>query len=193
MERAAQMEPFLMGLSVNYDKSPLTACSQQTPPDHTSDHIIPGKRFPEMTVNNHATAKSYPLQQLLKSNGRFHVIVFVADISQPLELKRMDSVGEKLASIQQQFNEGFDVIAVHSASRSKVELASMHAVFFPENEVTGRDYNRVYCDLSLSYQAVGVIPEGCIVAVRPDQYVGWLGGLEDTARLKDYFTFVFGV
>lgn len=182
-----------MGLSVHYDKSPLTACSLQTPLDHTSDHIIPGKRFPEMTVKNHATAKSYPLQQLLKSNGQFHVIVFAADISQSLELKRMDSAGDKLASIQQLFNVDFDIIAVHSASRSNVELASMHAIFFPENDVTGRDYDRVYCDLSISYQAVGILPQGGIVAVRPDQYIGWIGGLENIAGLKDYFTFVFGV
>jgi phenol 2-monooxygenase len=193
LERAAQMEPFLMGLSVHYDKSPLTACSLQAPLDHTSDHIIPGKRFPEMTVSNHATAKSYPLQQLLKSNGRFHVIIFAADVSQSLELKRMDTVGAGLASIQQQFNVDFDVLAVHSASRSKVELASMHAIFFPENDVTGRDYSRVYCDLSITYQAAGIPPQGVIVAARPDQYIGWLGGLEDIAGLRDYFTFVFGV
>ncbi|KAJ5140422.1 hypothetical protein N7448_003830 [Penicillium atrosanguineum] len=192
LERAAQMEPFLMGLSVHYDNSPLTAWSPKTIPlDPQADHIIPGKRFPEITVSNHATAKIYPLQQLLRSNGRFHVIVFAADISDPCHLERMNVVGARLASVEQEFKHELDIFAVHCASRSKVELASMHETFFPEDEDTGRDYDRVYCIVDMAFADLGISSNGTIIAVRPDQYVGWLGGLGDMDKLSQYFEDIF--
>lgn len=192
LQRAAHMEPFLMGLSVHYANSPLTACSPKTISlDPQVDHIIPGKRFPEITVSNHATAKIYPLQQLLRSNGRFHIIVFAADISEPRNLERMNAVGAKLASVEQTFKNDVDIFAVHCASRSKVELANMHETFFPEDEDTGRDYDRVYCIVDMAYADLGISSDGMIVTVRPDQYIGWLGGLGDMDKLSQYLECIF--
>jgi phenol 2-monooxygenase (NADPH) len=60
---------------------------------------------------------------------------------------------------------------------------------------TGWDYSKVYVDdgsyhegFGDAYTSYGVNREkGCVVAVRPDQYVGWIGELEDVDALQKYF------
>ena len=39
-----------------------------------------------------------------------------------------------------------------------------------------------------AYEKWGVDPEaGCVVALRPDMYVGWVGAVEDVRGLEGYF------
>lgn len=197
LERAAQLEPFLMGLSVNYSTSPLTALSSTSTqatnllPSDLSERIIPGRRFPEMTVYNHASGKLYPLQRLLRANGNFHVIVFAGDISQLEKRNLMNRAGTGLESIQKGLQLKLNIFAIHRTTRAAVELANMHDIFFPFDETMGRDYDRVYCDLDVTYEEAGIDIGGGIVVVRPDQYVSWTGGLDNTDGLREYFEHVF--
>ncbi|KAH8696538.1 FAD binding domain protein [Talaromyces proteolyticus] len=188
-EREEAMQPSMQGFAVHYQDPLLTAATdKKRSPDAM---IVPGKRFPQLNVANHATGKIYSIQSLLKSEGRFHVVIFAGDLSQPQELNRFNTFGTLLKQIEEQIVGGFNVIAVHQACKTAIELASLADIFFPVGETTGWDYNRVYCDMETSYEEAGISERGVVVLVRPDQYVGWSGELEDTQELTRYLRPIF--
>ncbi|GIC86188.1 uncharacterized protein Aud_002553 [Aspergillus udagawae] len=193
-EREEALQPSMQGFAVHYQDPLLTAATEK---EHRPDAVTPGKRFPQLTVSNHATGKVYSIQSLLKSEGRFHVIVFARDLSQPQELDRFNTFGTALEQIEEQIVPAsmgkFNVIAVHRTHKTAIELARMANIFFPVDEHTGRDYNRVYCDMETSYEEAGISERGAVVLVRPDQYVGWCGELQDVAGLTRYLQPIFEV
>ncbi|KAK8172947.1 FAD binding domain-containing protein [Phyllosticta citrichinensis] len=80
------------------------------------------------------------------------------------------------------------VLTIHSAPRESVELLQhFPAILHPFSEETGWDYERVWADApsyhegwDRVYEGLGVDKEsGAVVAVRPDQVVAWVGGLEE--------------
>lgn len=188
-EREEALQPSMQGFAVHYQGSFLTAATGK---ERGPDAVTPGKRFPQLNVSNHATGEVCAIQSLLKSEGRFSVVVFAGDLSQPPELNRFNTLGTALEQIENQIIPAsiakFNVIAVHRTHRTAIELASMASIFFP-----GRDYSRVYCDMETSYEDAGISERGAVVLVRPDQYVGWCGVLEDVPELTRYLQPIFEV
>ena len=90
-----------------------------------------------------------------------------------------------------------EVLTIHSAKRTETELLrDFPEVLHPFDEKMGWDYNKVFVDdesyhggYGDVYKNYGVDMErGCVVAVRPDQYVGWVGELDDFDGVEGYFT-----
>jgi phenol 2-monooxygenase len=194
LEREEALQPSMQGFAVHYQDSFLTTATKIEP---QPDAVTPGMRFPQLNVSNHATGKVCAISSLLKSEGRFHVIVFAGDLSQPQELNRFNTFGTALEQIEKQMDTAsmkkFNVIAVHRTHTTAIELASMAKIFFPADERTGRDYDRVYCDMNSSYEDAGISERGAVVLVRPDQYIGWCGELEDVPGLIRYLHPIFEV
>lgn len=196
-EKEAELLPFLMGFSVHYQDPFLTVSNvaRTEAKEEQPDSIVPGKRFPEITVSNHATAKTYSVQTLLKSDGSFHIVIFAGDISQPRELERLNAFGAALRQLQKASLpasvSGLNIVAVHCAPRTAVELDTLEDVFFPLHQMLGRDYDRVYCDMDPGYDVAGIGEHNRVVLVRPDQYVSWCGGLADVDGLRDYLGQIF--
>ena len=68
-------------------------------------------------------------------------------------------------------------------------------ILHPNDEHVGWDYDKVFVDADSYHEGFGQAyknygvdkARGCVVAVRPDQYVGWVGDLEDIDELAQYF------
>jgi phenol 2-monooxygenase len=187
-EREIQILQLNMGFSIEYQDPLLTRPNPERTEVTTQkpDTIIPGRRFPHLTVLNHATAKTCSIQTLLKSDGRFHVVVFAGDISQPSELERLNSCGRTLRRLLARLprSDMLNIILVHCAPRSSVELGSLDEAFFPVHDLLGWDYDRVHCDIELDYDAAGISRDCGVVLVRPDQHVSWCGELTDLGKLR---------
>lgn len=89
-----------------------------------------------------------------------------------------------------------EVLTVHASPRAETELLrDFPDVLHPLDPHRGWDYDKVYVDdvsyhegFGDAYANYGVDKErGCVVAVRPDQYVGWVGDIEDFEALQKYF------
>lgn len=89
-----------------------------------------------------------------------------------------------------------EILTIHSARRHSVELLrDFPEILHPFSRATGWAYHQVYCDdvsvywgFGDAYARYGVDKErGCVVAVRPDQIVAWVGELEDFDDLQAYF------
>ncbi|KAH8820750.1 FAD binding domain protein [Xylogone sp. PMI_703] len=192
-KRELELQPFTQGFSVHYNDPLLSAGTRTTL--LTAEVVASGERFPQLNMINHATGKPYPIQSLLKSDGRFHVVIFAGDISKPQELSEFNILGTTLRIIERQIlpasMNGFNVIAIHQADKTTVELASLAEIYFPASETTGRDYERVFCEIDANYDELGIGKRGAVVIVRPDQYVGWRGELSDIEGLTNYLRPIF--
>jgi len=85
---------------------------------------------------------------------------------------------------------------IYCAPRQDTELLDLHEIFHPFDEKLEWDYDNVFID-SLSYHErygkalmnYGVDEgRGCLVIARPDQYVEWVGDLENVQNMGRYFS-----
>lgn len=172
-----------------------------------------GMRFPSHTVVNQADARPWPFQHWLKSTGQFRIVLFAGNMASSSQRQRIQSFCSFLESttsvIRRITPENIklntsrspvEILTLHSAGRRDVELLrDFPEVLRPLEDGRGYDYYKVFCDdesyhegKGFAYEGYGVDEEkGCVVVVRPDQYVGWIGEVEDTEGLNGYFEKIF--
>ncbi|KAF4552955.1 FAD-dependent monooxygenase-like protein 6 [Elsinoe fawcettii] len=166
-----------------------------------------GMRFPSHQVLNQSGARPWPFQMWLKSDGRYRVVLFAGNVKQAEQKKRVDAwcaEADKAGSWLKKYTPSgapidsvIEILTIHSAPRKEVELLDdFPAILHPlrPNDM-GWDYNKVFVDEESyheghghAYEGYGVDPvKGCVVAVRPDGYTGFIGELEDVEGLSNYF------
>ncbi|KAL8865380.1 MAG: hypothetical protein Q9198_009349 [Flavoplaca austrocitrina] len=182
---------------------------------HLATNTILGQRFPSFRVINHSDARSWHLAHWLPSDGLFHILVFAGDVSKPEQMSRIHTFATEVSnrshmlplkrrqrlrkSQRPQPSEEQAAVArlltIHSAPRQAVEIHDFPPLLFPYDEELGYDYNCIFVDGESYYEGHGRASEGygidpvggCVVLIRPDQPVAWIGGLEDVQVLVGYF------
>lgn len=214
------------GLAVNYDASILTA----KPKDPTGDsngidsdsltngmckvvgkpelasNIKVGMRLPSAQVLNQSDSRPWQLGHLLKSDGRFRIVVFAGNLKDKDQWQRIQNFGEDLAhpdsflhrftSSSKSIDSVIEILMVHSAPRTEIELLDLHEIFHPFDSVKGWDYEKVFVDDTSyhqghgeAYQYYGIEQgKGCVVVTRPDQHVAFIGEVEDISDMDSYFS-----
>jgi phenol 2-monooxygenase (NADPH) len=219
-----RMHEFLAGVGVTYCPSLLVAESNED--DQTSANnsvsesgepqplkarqdlarnIKLGARLPSFKVINQAEARPLHLADMLKSDGRWRMIVFAGDLLDASQSRRIQRLGAALAlptSVLSTYtptnapvDSVIELLTVHSSPRTAVELSDLPDVFHPYDEELGWDYWKVFADdvahhegFEDAYGKYGINRrEGCIVVCRPDQHVGYIGALEDVDDVERYF------
>ncbi|KAI1477702.1 putative phenol 2-monooxygenase [Daldinia eschscholtzii] len=164
-----------------------------------------GMRFNSFKVVNQSDARPWHFQEKLKSTGQFRIVVFAGNILNPSQKKRVEDFCEALgapnsfyrtsATSSPPLDNPIEVLTIHSAKRVEINLMDFPEILHPYNSHTGWDYDKVFVDdvsyhedTGKAYEGYGVDKErGCVVVARPDQYVGWVGDLEDFNDLQKYF------
>lgn len=183
-----------------------TAAKQVVGKQQLATNAALGKRFPSFKVLNQADSRPWHLAERLPSDGRWRIILFAGNVLAPAQQERvqkfcaaLDSSGSWLRRItpaDQKIDSVVEILTVHSAPRWDVELLrDFPELLHPFDAKRGWDYMKVYVDddsyhegHSHAYENYGVdIEKGCVVALRPDQYVGYIGELEDVDDLATYF------
>lgn len=213
---------FATGLSVDYGASMLVAKEGST--DNQGDgtdvslsaarvlgkqelasNIRLGMRIPSFKVLNQADARPWHLQERLKSDGRFRLILFAANVLSLEQKSRVDGFCDQLSSsgfLKPHLYTHVDILTVHSAKRVNTELLrDFPDVLHPFTPHSGWDYDSVYVDdvsyhegIGEAYKGYGIDSEtGCVVITRPDQYVGYIGTMdkEGWEGVEAYFRGVF--
>lgn len=165
-----------------------------------------GMRFPSYQVLNQSDTRPWQFGQFLKSDGRFRIVLFAGNLNNTVQWDRVQKFGNELANLNSflhrftpstsSIDSVIEVLTIHSAPRVEVELLDLHDIFHPFNEQTGWNYEKVFVDdvsyhqgHGQAYQNYGVDQEkGCVVVIRPDQYVAWIGDPEDIDDIDDYFS-----
>ncbi|KAJ6789159.1 hypothetical protein PWT90_06035 [Aphanocladium album] len=193
---------FMAGVNVDYPESALTLKGNSAN-DYLATGLSVGMRVPSARVISQSDARPWDMQTLLPSTGHFRIIIFGGDISESDLLERTNTVGEHLAAelFPQYTNQSskracpIEVILVHTAARESINLLEdLVDVFHPLDEEFGYDYDRVFVDGKSydgqdgkAYDKYGITEEGCVVIVRPDQYISWVGSLEDLDEIDAFF------
>ncbi|KAJ5130883.1 uncharacterized protein N7515_006922 [Penicillium bovifimosum] len=207
---------FASGTAVNYDASVLVAKEKSaTEGTNGTQQIVRkpqlatkldvGKRIPSFKVLNHADARPWHLQELLKSNGRWRVIVFPGTLTESSNMQRFENLGAALDapdSFIRQFtppgkpiDSVIEVLTVHSGHRRDIELLDLPEAFHPNHGHEGWDYWKVFVDEDSyheghghAYDNYGIDPSrGASVIVRPDQYISWIGEVDDYEQMSQFF------
>ncbi|KAF4771228.1 hypothetical protein N7455_011940 [Penicillium solitum] len=214
---------FASGIAVNYDASVLVAKEDETAAQSNDNDILGtqerraiskpqlatkidiGKRIPSFKVLNHADARPWHLQELLKSNGRWRMIVFPGRLTDIQNMQRYKSLGKSLGapdSFLRRFtppgkpiDSVIEVLTVHSGPRTSIELLDLPEPFHPHHGDMGWDYWKVYSDEESyheghgqAYANYGIDPSrGASVIIRPDQYVSWVGEVDDYGQMAHFF------
>ncbi|KAK4163150.1 putative monooxygenase [Cladorrhinum sp. PSN259] len=165
-----------------------------------------GMRFNSFKVLNQADARPWHFQERLKFDGRFRVVLFAGNVLAPEQKSRLEKFCEKLDAPESflrkvtpkedKIDSVVEVLTIHSAKRTETELLrDFPDILHPFDASKGWNYSKVFVDdvsyhegFGDAYKNYGVDKErGCVVAVRPDQHVGWIGNLEDFEELDKYF------
>ncbi|PKO66223.1 MAG: phenol 2-monooxygenase [Betaproteobacteria bacterium HGW-Betaproteobacteria-16] len=199
--------PFTCGLTIQYEPGSLTG----TP---THQHLAPGfdigKRFHSAPVVRLADARPMQLGHTIEADARFRLFVFApaSDTGAPggataslcdwLEhdaaspLRRHTAPGEDMDAV-------IDTRAVFQQGFRELDHATMPTLLRPHVGRFGLcDYEKVFCaDLKRGEDIFAMRgidrAAGCVVIVRPDQYVGHILPLQARNELAAYFAGILRV
>jgi phenol 2-monooxygenase len=170
---------------------------------YLAQHVVLGRRLPSELVLSQSDSRPWHLQEQLLSTGQWHLVVFGGDIAREAQMARVEHLSKELSqpsSLISRLNQAAQgslvgsvgVYLVHNASES-VEWIETPAIFRPFNPVTGYDYTKVFVDRQgcqpsgNAYRRYGIGPEGCMILLRPDHHVAFIGDLEDMGKLEAFF------
>lgn len=174
-------------------------------PDH--QHLATGfdigKRFHSAPVIRLADAKPVHLGHTLKADGRWRIMLFAGGATQEASNTRLHDVCGYLdrpdSPVRRYTPEGadidaiIDVRAVLQQSHREVALDKQPPFLLPRKGRYGLiDYEKLFCPDLKSGQDIFTLrgidrEQGCMVIVRPDQYIAHVLPLQAYAELEGFF------
>ena len=192
---------YTAGTATQYTPALLTG--QATHQDlATGLHI--GTRFHSVPVVRIGDGKQVQLGTTLLADGRWRLIAFAgqgdtAGEDSPVRklcnylaesphspLKNHTLAGADIDAV-------FDVRAVFQQNHHQLAITAMPELLFPHKGRYGlRDYEKAFCSLDDATQDIYTLrginrEQGCLVVVRPDQYIAQVLPLDDTHTLTKFF------
>ena len=192
---------YTAGTATRYKPALLTGPSTHQP---LAQGLLIGTRFHSSPVVRLGDGKQMQLGQTLAADGRWRLLAFAGqgdggESSSPIgklchfltgsaqsPLKRYTPAGADVDAI-------FDVRAVFQQSHHQLAVTAMPELLFPPKGRYGlRDYEKAFCALPETSQNIyslrGVDREqGCLLVVRPDQYIAHILPLDATDALAAFF------
>jgi phenol 2-monooxygenase len=200
---------FMAGLETRYQPSLIT--SANTSHQHLATGFQIGTRFHSAQVLRLADAKPVQLGHVMKADGRWRIILFGPSNEGNQAKTPLDSTSRLMQTCEwleetliprftpkdADVDSVFDVRAVFPQVRSSIDVPSLPEVLLPhKGKFKIQDYEKVFTDeesygwgFGEVYKNRGVSPEGCVVVVRPDQYISAVLPLGEEAfgPLGDFF------
>ena len=192
--------PFSSTTAIEYEAGLLVAKEGASfvSKQHLAPDISVGRRLPSQTVERHMNGEPISFGKCFPSDGKYRIVVFADNISEPEQLRRVENISKVLnlseGLVQRLDSRGitpqdvFDILIVHSASRDDVEVTDLPPLLLKNSD----PFDHVFVDnnqsrtwaLTDAHAKYGINQErGCIVLVRPDRHVTYIGELEDIFEL----------
>lgn len=201
---------FYSGFTVTYDKSILVVKEKEERKGvawtkDVTNKIEIGMRFPNLRIIRQADATTWHFLQWIKSDGRFRIILFAGDIKDPVQkeriqgfcdsLERKDSFLMRVTPPKAKIDSVIEILTLHSSPRAETNVFDFPDLLRSSDDDMGWDYDKIFVDdvcyhhgHGFAYQNYGVDPKkGCVVILRPDQYVAYAGEIDDTESIERYF------
>ncbi len=196
---------YTAGTATRYQPALLTGASTH---QQLAAGLVIGSRFHSAPVVRVGDGRQMQLGEVLVADGRWRLIAFAGqgDDASPTSpvgrfcrhlvesmrspLRRYTPAGADLDAI-------FDVRAVFQQSHHQLPVTAMPELLFPHKGRYGlRDYEKAFCALVDTVERASHDiytmrridrKQGCLVVVRPDQYIAHVLPLEAEAALAEFF------
>lgn len=175
--------------------------------------LIPGERLRPVKLRNQAEGRTRWTTNVFRSNGYFRVVILAGDLRHEAQRQRVHKLSRLLAgqgetepskpflrryaSLPGHSDSPIELITIHSAPWMEIEFFDFPEPLISMDTAMGWSYDAVWCDDACvwdpscdgkAYEKWGVDrTHGALLIVRPDQYVGWMGELEDVSTMTRYF------
>ena len=192
---------YTAGTATRYAPSLLTGAATH---QHLASGLLIGTRFHSAPVLRIADGKTIQLRQTLAADGRWRVFAFagqgdMAQANSPVSklcghltdsphspLKRFTPPGADVDSV-------IDLRCIFQQSHHTLEITAVPELLLPPKGRYGlQDYEKAFCAIADEAQNIYALRgidriQGCLVVVRPDQYIAQVLALHDTAALSAFF------
>jgi phenol 2-monooxygenase len=192
---------YTAGTATHYKPSLLTGATSH---QHLAEGLLIGKRFHSAPVIRLGDAKPVQLGHAAQADGRFRLYAFSPAEDPAAEGSAIRALCNFLSEARESpvrrytqadadIDSVIDLRAVFQQDHRALALAAMPALLLPRKGRHGLiDYEKMFCpDLKSGHDVFAMRgidrKAGCMVVVRPDQYVGHLLPLDDFAGLTAYF------
>jgi phenol 2-monooxygenase len=199
---------YTAGTAAHYGPSLLTGDSTH---QHLAKGFVVGERFHSAPVIRFADAKPVHLGHVAKADGRFRIYIFAGSGDPAATGSRFRKLCDFLAEGQQSpvrkytrqeknaedIDAVIDVRAVFQQAHRELAIEAMPALLLPGKGRYGlQDYEKMFCPDLKSGQKNGQDifdmrgidrDAGCMVVVRPDQYIAQVLPLDGHGPLAAYF------
>ena len=192
---------YTAGTATHYAPSILTADPRH---QHLAQGFVIGKRFPSAPVIRLGDAKPVHLGHVVKADGRFRIFAF-ASAEDPAAAKSAiralctylaearESPVRKYTPQDADIDSVIDVRAVFQQGHRELAIEAMPPFLLPLKGRYGlRDYEKMFCPDLKGGQDIFTLrgidrTAGCLVIVRPDQYVAQVLPLDGYKQLAPFF------
>lgn len=192
---------YTAGTATHYKPSALTGEGKH---QKLADGLTIGKRFHSAPVIRLADAKPMQLGHTGKADGRWRIYAFSGAENPSVPSSKIKALCDFLAEAsdspvrrytptEADIDSIIDVRAVFQQGHRDLQLEKMPAFLLPPKGKYGlRDYEKMFCpDIKSGndiFDMRGIDrKEGCMVVVRPDQYVAHVLPLDATKELSSFF------
>lgn len=192
---------YTAGTATHYRPSILTGAA---PHQHLAQGLVIGKRFHSAPVIRLADAKPVHLGHAAQADGRFRIYAFSgaenpAAVGSAIRALCKFLTEARESPVRRYTSEGADVDAVidlravFQQDHRELAVEAMPSLLLPRKGRYGLlDYEKMFCpDLKSGHDVFtmrGIDRQaGCMVVVRPDQYVANVLPLDDFTGLASYF------
>ena len=187
---------YTAGTATHYRRSVLTG---DTAHQNLAEGFVIGKRFHSAPVIRVADAKPVHLGHVARADGRWRIFAFASE--HPAAIPALcDFLGQSRESPLRRYTPKgadtdavIDLRAVFQQDHRALAIETMPALLLPAKGRYGlRDYEKMFCAELKSGHDIFALRgisrgEGCMVVVRPDQYVAHVLPLDAYADLAAFF------
>jgi 2-polyprenyl-6-methoxyphenol hydroxylase-like FAD-dependent oxidoreductase len=192
---------YTAGTATRYLPALLTGASTH---QHLAKGLTIGTRFHSTSVLRMGDGKVLQLGQTLLADCRWRFIAFAGESDKAQASSSLGKLCSYLIESPQSpvrrftpagadIDAVFDVRAVFQQSHHELSIDVMPVLLFPNKGRYGlRDYEKVFCALADESQNIYNLRQidrknGCLVIVRPDQYIAQIFPLDTTEELAEFF------
>ena len=192
---------YTAGTATRYKLAQLTGPSTY---QHLAQGLLIGTRLHSTPVVRLGDGKRMQLGQTLAADGRWRLLAFAGQGDSATPESPVDKLCSYLAGSPQsplrRYTEAgadvdavFDVRAVFQQNPHELAITAMPVLLFPHKGRLGlRDYEKAFCALDDANQNIYTLrridrEHGCLVVVRPDQYIAHVLPLDATDALAAFF------
>jgi phenol 2-monooxygenase len=196
-----QQGRFTAGTATRYESSVISAEPEY---QHLATGFMIGMRFHSAPVIRLSDAKPMQLGHTIKADGRWRIFIF-APADDPASAasavwRLCHFLSEAEASPVRKYtppdgdiDSVIDVRAIFQQSHRDLAIEAMHPFLRPAKGRYGlHDYEKMFCpDLMGGHDVFDMRgidrKQGCMVVVRPDQYIAHILPLDTTAEISEFF------